>query len=176
MTRSVTILGTVHQIQGAENSPRKQIEDPCYLTLVDQFLKGRDFAFEEASERGPTKLERRAAELLGIGHYLDLDPHPDKREALGIGPTGGRIIAVNPMGQFSDFYSEEFESEHSKREDLWLKRITSTDFEAALFICGFLHALSMAGKLRLAGIDVDTWTYVPYLRLCLASLTSALTG
>lgn len=173
MARSVTILGTVHQIQGAENSPRKNtgIEDPFYLTLVNRFLEGRDFAFEEASEYGPTKLERRAAQLPGIG-YLDVDPHPDKREAHGIGITG-QSFPVDPMGQFSgssgqfrDSYYEEFESEHFKREDLWLKRITSTNFENALLICGYLHTLSMAGKLRLKGLGVETWTYVPYLRLC----------
>lgn len=166
MARSVTILGTVHQIQGAENSPRKNtnIEDPFYLTLVGQFLQGRDFVFEEASGFGPTKLER-AAQLRRIG-YLDVDPHPDKREALGIGITGGRQIPVNPMGKFSDSYCEEFESEHCKREKHWLKEITSTNFEDALLICGFLHTLSLAGRLRKAGIDVETWTYLPYLKLC----------
>lgn len=46
MARSVTILGTVHEIQGAENSPRKKIEDPFFLTLVDHFLRGKDFAYE----------------------------------------------------------------------------------------------------------------------------------
>ncbi|SRR6266566_4442973 len=163
MARSVTILGTVHQIQGAENSPRKNtnIEDSFYLTLVDQFLQGRDFAFEEASEYGPTKLKRRAARI----GYLDVDPHPDKREALGIGPTGAPHL-VNPMGQFSDSYWEEFESEHSKREDHWLKGITGTNFENALFVCGFLHTFSVAGKLRLAGFEVGTWIYIPYSKLC----------
>lgn len=165
MARSVTILGTVHEIQGAENSPRKKVEDPFFLTLVDHFLRGKDFAFEEASENGPTKLERRTEQFLGIGHYMDVDPHRDKRAALGIGITGDPHL-VNPMGQFSDAYCEEFESEHSEREEHWLRRIISRNFEAALFICGFLHTLSMAGRLRKAGFDVETWTYVPYSQLC----------
>lgn len=167
MTRSVTVLGTVHQIQGAENSPRKNtnIEDPFYLKLVDQLLQGRDFAFEEASEYGPTKLKRRVEQLLGIGHYLDIDPHPDKREALGIGITG-RSILVNPVGQFSDSYWEEFEGEHFKREEHWMKEITSRNFEESLLVCGYLHTLSMARRLRSAGFDVESWTYVPYSKLC----------
>jgi hypothetical protein len=84
---------------------------------------------------------------------------------LGIAPTGDPHL-VNPLGQFSDSYWEEFESEHSKREDLWLKGITGKNFESALFVCGFLHAFSVAAKLRLAGFEVGTWIYVPYSKLC----------
>ena len=56
--QNITVFGTVHQIQGAEKASWRQIEDPEYVKLVNRFLGGKDFVFEEASELGPTKAER----------------------------------------------------------------------------------------------------------------------
>jgi hypothetical protein len=166
MARSITILGTVHDIQGAEKLPRK-LEDPAYLEKLGELLQGKDFVFEEASENGPTKAERLAQERLGKGHYLDVDPSWEHRSAHGIGQTG-HSFPVDPYiaSGLTDFYRQEFETEQSKREWLWLDKIKEIDFTSALFVCGFLHTLSMGRKLREAAFTVETWTYVPYLKLC----------
>jgi hypothetical protein len=163
--RNITILGTVHQLQGAEKSTWRNIEDAAYLMLVKRFLQGKDFIFEEASELGPTTAESLATEQLGAGHYLDVDPHSDHRAAYGIGVTGEQF-PVDPYTQVTDFYHREFEGEQLKRENLWLGRIRATEFTQALLICGYLHTLSLAHKLRSEDFAVETWTYVPYLRLC----------
>jgi hypothetical protein len=163
--RNITILGTVHQIQGAEKAIGTRTEDDAYSRLVKCLLQGKDFLFEEASELGPTTGERLALEQLGAGRYLDVDPHCDHRAAYGIGPTGEQF-PVDPRAQFTDSYHREFDGEHLKRERLWLARIRDIDFTKALVICGYLHTLSLAHKLRCEDFVVETWTYVPYLRLC----------
>lgn len=165
MTRSVTIFGTVHQIQGAEKASWKNIEDPEYRKLLSRFLRGKDFVFEEASGLGPTKAEQLTAERLGAEHYFDIDPHVSQRSAHGIGTTGEQF-PLDPYTQLTDFYHREFEAEQYKRESHWLAQISSRNFSAALLICGYLHALSMASRLRFANFEVETWTYVPYLKLC----------
>jgi hypothetical protein len=162
--RKITIFGTVHQLQGAEKSIWKNIQDEAYAGLVKRWLRGQDFVFEEASELGPTTAERLAIEQLGPGHYLDVDPHRDHRAAFGIGDTGEKF-PVDPDTELTDFYCREFDSEQLRRESLWLGRIRDTDFTQALLICGYLHTLSLAFKLR-EDFAVETWTYVPYLRLC----------
>jgi hypothetical protein len=165
MTRSVTILGTVHQLQGAEKTSWVKIEDPGYLALLNRFLEGKDFVFEEASGLGPTTAERLAEERLGAGHYLDIDPHVDNRSEYGIGITGQQF-PIDPNTQPTDSYHLEFEEEQLKRETLWLGKMRKTNFWNALLICGYLHTLSTAFKLRSEEFNVETWTYVPYLRLC----------
>jgi hypothetical protein len=165
MTQSVTIFGTVHQLQGAERASWKNIEDPAYLGLVKERLAGKDFVFEEASELGPTTAERLAEERFGAGHYLDIDPHKDKRLECGICITR-QSFPIDPGTLLTDYYHLEFESEQLKRENLWLGRMRGANFGNALLICGYLHTLSMAFKLRSEGFNVETWTYVPYLRLC----------
>jgi hypothetical protein len=165
MARGVAILGTVHEIQGAEKFCRRKVEDPAYLDLVKQLLIGKDFVFEEASGLGPTKAEQLAREQLGSDHYLDIDPHASERSAYGIGETG-RQFPIDPYSGNTDSFQQEFESEQSKRESLWLDRIGEANFTNALLICGYLHTLSMGYKLRTAEFRVEAWTYVPYFKLC----------
>jgi hypothetical protein len=163
--RAVTVFGTVHDIKGAEKRSLRKIEDPAYSKLIKQFLEGKDFLFEEASGFGPTKAQHVAEELLGPGRYLDVDPPPDQRSKHGICITG-EPRPVDPFDGFSDYLNREFEAEHLKREYLWLCQVLDTDFKKALLVCGFLHALSISMKLRGAGFEVETLTYVPYSKLC----------
>lgn len=164
--RKITILGTVHQIQGAEKATWRKVEDPEFAKLLTQlFLHGKDFVFEEASQLGPTKAQHLTKERLGIERYLDVDPHSDDRFAYRIGKTG-ESFPIDPLTELTDFYYHEFEREHFKRETHWLRRISDTEFTSALFICGYLHALSMARRLEENGFSVETWTYVPYVKLC----------
>ena len=165
MSRGVTILGTVHEVQGAENYRRRKVEDPAYLELVRRLLVDKDFVFEEASRLGPTKAEQLVREQLGSDHYLDVDPHASERQAYGIGETGCQYL-IDPNSGSTDSYQQEFESEQSKRENLWLDRVKEVNFANALLICGYLHTLSMGYKLRTAEFKVETWTYVPYFKLC----------
>ncbi len=147
--RRVTILGTVHQIQGADKASWN-IEDPAYSTVARRLVQGKDFVFR----RG-----------VGARANKDVDPHRDTRFAFGIGPTGEQS-PIDPYSPLSDFLHQEFEVEHSKREHLWLDKMRVTSFANALLVCGYLHTLSMASKLRVAEFSVETWTYVPYSALC----------
>jgi hypothetical protein len=165
ITRAVAILGTVHEIQGAEKYQRRKVEDPAYLALIKQFLPGKDFVFEEASALGPTKAEQLASEQLGKDRYLDVDPHVSERPAYRIGETG-QSSPINPYDGSTDSVRREFEEEQSKREYLWIGKIEKAEFTSALFICGYLHTLSLSYKLREAGFRVESWTYVPYAKLC----------
>jgi hypothetical protein len=163
------LFGTIHQIQGAEKARPPTIDDPAYLTLVSRFLENKDFVFEEASGLGPTKAERLALERLGPGHYYDIDPSVDPQNGTrwpyGIGVTGDSF-PIEPCTVLTDFYRVEYVEAQFTRETLWLARIAETDFTNAIFICGELHVLSMAFRLRSEGFKVEAWTYVPYLKLC----------
>jgi hypothetical protein len=166
----VTLFGTIHQIQGAEKARPPQIDDPAYLTLVGRFMEDKDFVFEEASGLGPTKAERLALEKLGPGRYQDVDPPVDPKTGTrwpyGIGLTG-ESFPIQPCMVLSDFYRVEYIEPQDMRETLWTVKIVETDFTNALFICGELHTLSMAFRLRSVGIRiVEAWNYVPYLKLC----------
>jgi hypothetical protein len=162
--RKVTILGTLHQLQGAEKAVWKKIDDPTYEKVVKQLLIGKDFLFEEASELGPTTAERLAWTELGADHYQDVDPHRDKREALGIHQTGG-WNPIEPWNPDTDKLGFEFASEHAKREGLWMGKIGERAFAKALFICGCLHTLSMSFRLLSVGYEIETFHYMPYKKL-----------
>jgi hypothetical protein len=154
----------LYDLQGAEKAlHRKIVHDPTYLVLVSQLIDDKDFVFEEASGMGPTKAERLALSQLGPGHHLDVDPHPDKKLELGIGETG-TCREIEPSSP--DPLVNEFHREQAKREELWIKTIAERKWHNALFICGYLHALSMAFRLDRAGYEVETCVYIPYGKLC----------
>jgi hypothetical protein len=160
----IIVFGTSHNLQGPENAPhRKTIDDPTYDYLVSELLEGKDFVFEEASGMGPTKAERLTLRHLGPDRYLDVDPHADRRDEFGIGKTGAsrEIEASNP-----DPLVVVFQDEQAKRELLWLKKIAEKKCHNALFICGYLHTLSMAFRLDSAGYEVQTYYYTPFRKLC----------
>ena len=72
MPRHITILGTSHDLQGAEKR-KSSVNDPTFSEAIEFLLSGKDFVFEEASGCGPTIAEKGAHEKLGPGHYLDVD-------------------------------------------------------------------------------------------------------
>jgi len=55
MTPRVTVLATLHAIQGAEKR-LGNVHDPMYVALLNKLMvsEGVDFIFEEASGLGPT--------------------------------------------------------------------------------------------------------------------------
>ncbi len=165
MARNLTLFGTSHRLQGAEKR-ELNVDDPTYAMLVERFLEGRDFVFEEGAELGPTTAEKLMLGKLGSGFYCDIDPSVKNRLGdYGIGDTG-RGYSIDPHDPDTGILHYEYDLEQEKRETLWLKRIREREFGHALVICGYLHVLSMAFRLRAVGYDVETCFYMPLLKLC----------
>jgi hypothetical protein len=53
---------------------------------------------------------------------------------------------------------------HAKREELWLQRMQQRKFESALVICGLVHLLSFAFRLREANYSVQAINYANWQR------------
>ena len=165
MPRYITILGTSHDLQGAEKR-KSSVNDPTFSEAIEFLLSGKDFVFEEASGCGPTIVEKSAHEKLGPGHYLDVDPSRADRERYGIGDTGGQPIPIDFLHPVDGYLCPEYDLEQEKRENLWLYQIEGKNFARALFICGYLHTFSMAFRLRHAGYELETWYYMSHEKLC----------
>jgi hypothetical protein len=165
--KSIVVLGTSHRLQGAQNYPGTNTDDPSYRRLVTQFISshGIETIFEEASGCGPTDAQK-IAELEHI-LYFDIDPHVDERLTLGLLPETGYFDCIdedNPQ----DRYAHEYVEAQDRRENYWVRKMKEKEdgFSSALVICGFLHTLSLAFKLRSVGFDVESICYVPYHKLC----------
>lgn len=164
MIPRVTVLATLHVIQGAEKRVGN-VYDPMYVALLDKLIdsEGVDFIFEEACGLGPTIAERIAREESGIGRYLDIDPARDERAAFGIPANSSEpnMIGTPPTVAFANWQVLEV---HAKREELWLKRMREQEFESALAICGLVHLLSFAFRLQGAGFSVQAINYANWQR------------
>ena len=164
MNPRVTVLATLHVIQGAEKR-LGNVYDPVYVALLDKLMtsEGVDFIFEEASGLGPTIAEKLALEKLPFGHYVDIDPARGERAAFGI-PTSSsepNMIGTPPTVAFANWQLLEV---HAKREELWLQRMQQRKFESALVICGLVHLLSFAFRLRDAEFSVQAINYANWQR------------
>ena len=160
----VTVLATLHVIQGAEKR-LGNVYDPVYVALLDKLMisEGVDFIFEEASGLGPTIAEKLALEKLPFGHYVDIDPARGERAAFGI-PTSSsepNMIGTPPTVAFANWQLLEV---HAKREELWLQRMQQRKFDSALVICGLVHLLSFAFRLREAEFSVQAINYANWQR------------
>jgi hypothetical protein len=168
MKKSITVLGTSHRLQGARNAAHLQhVDDPSYGRYVEEQLRANhfDFVFEEATEFGPTIAEDLATKFLGEGHYLDVDPHPKNRAKFGIPPLREDHTPIDPYSDEGCVYHEDLEGQ-ALREELWIKRCREQTFTCALFICGFLHTLSLSYRLQLTGFSVEqAGVYMPYHKL-----------
>jgi len=160
----VTVLATVHAIQGAERR-HGNMHDPMYLALLEKLVdsEGVDFIFEEASGQGPTIAEKFALENLGSGRYLDIDPARGERALFGIpaDTTESNMLGSPPKVAFAYW---QVLSAHSKREELWMKRMKQRHFESALVICGLVHLLSFAFRLQAADYSVQAIDYANWQR------------
>jgi hypothetical protein len=69
MNPRLTVLATLHVIQGAEKRVGN-VHDPMYVALLNKLMVSEsvDFIFEEASGLGPTIAEKLALERLAFGH------------------------------------------------------------------------------------------------------------
>jgi hypothetical protein len=164
MSPRVTVLATLHVMQGAEKRAGN-VNDPMYLALLTKLLisEGVDFIFEEASGLGPTIAEKLALEKLAFGHYVDIDPAKGERAEFGIPSHSNEphMIGEPPSVAFANWQILEV---HAKREELWVKRIQQHEFQSALVICGLVHLLSLAFRLQAAKFSVQAINYANWQR------------
>src|ERR1700722_2314823 len=139
MTPLVTVLATLHVVQGAEKR-FGNVHDPMYVALLEKLMisEGVDFIFEEASGLGPTIAEKLAVERLPFGHYVDIDPSRNERLDFGISTNSSEpnMIGAPPSVAFANWQILDV---HAKREDLWLQRIQQRKFASALVVFGLVH-------------------------------------
>jgi hypothetical protein len=164
MIPRVTVLATLHVIQGAEKRVGN-LHDPMYVALLNKLMVSEsvDFIFEEASGLGPTIAEKLALERLAFGHYVDIDPARGERADFGI-PTNSsepNMIGAPPTVAFANWQILEA---HAKREELWVQRIEQHKFESALVICGLVHLLSFAFRLQNSKFSVQAINYANWQR------------
>jgi hypothetical protein len=164
MSPRVTVLATLHVVQGAEKR-HGNVYDPMYESLLDKLMisEGVDFIFEEASGLGPTIAEKRALERLAFGHYVDIDPAKGERSDFGIPAISSEphMIGAPPSVAFANWQILDV---HARREDLWLKRMQQHEFQSALVICGLVHLLSFAFRLQSANFSVQAINYANWQR------------
>lgn len=177
--KSITVFGTSHRLQGARKAAHVQhIDDTSYGRYLERQLRAKrfDFVFEEATEFGPTIAEYLATKFLGEGRYLDVDPHPDNRAKFGIPMLREDHTPIDPYGNEGFVGHEDLEGQ-AMREELWVKRCEEQTFTCALFICGFLHTLSLSFRLQAAGFSVErASTYMPYDKLGATKVSKASFG
>jgi hypothetical protein len=173
MRAHIVILGTVHELTGAQGLARS-IDDPTYRQIVQSLFRNDpgdgpiDFVFEEIAGKGPTFASVCTAAIVGPNRYLDVDPPAQLREVHGIPRECARSIVWDPMSaaEVPDDIWELNVAGQRKREEHWLKQIQAVQFKRALLICGSAHMLSMAFKLEANGFWVETKWYEPFHRLC----------
>jgi hypothetical protein len=160
----VTVLATLHELQGAEKR-HGNVKDPKYIELLRQLIttEGIDFVFEEASGQGPTIAERLAFEYLGRGRYLDVDPHRDEREKHGIPRDSHDFYMIGTPPKVGHA-SELFHQVHALREKFWIRQLAEREFESALMVCGLAHLLSFAFRLHAANFSVKSLDYATWQR------------
>jgi hypothetical protein len=170
MSKHVIVLGTVHQLQGAEKDQRAII-DPTYRQILETKIEQDkiDFVFEESNpDEGSTIAEKTCRKELGDGRYALIDPSRDQRTSLGIGKTVD-CCCWNPMDdtvEAKDWICELYPEEHKKREAHWIEMIQKVKFDRGLLICGHAHLLSISFRLQSQNYSVESHSYMPYHRLC----------
>lgn len=164
MMPRVTVLATLHVVQGAEKRVGN-VHDPMYVELLNKLMASEDvdFIFEEASGLGPTIAEKLALERLGFLRYQDIDPARGDRADFGIPPNSSEphMIGAPPTVAFANW---QVLGVHARREELWLKRMQEHRFESALVICGLVHLLSFAFRLQSAQFSVQAINYANWQR------------
>jgi hypothetical protein len=164
MNPRITVLATLHVVQGAEKRIGN-VHDPMYVELLHKLVasEGVDFIFEEASGLGPTIAEKLALEKLAFGHYVDVDPAKADRLELGIPPISSEpnMIGSPPSVSFANW---QILDTHLKREELWVRRIRQHTFQSALAIVGLVHLLSFAFRLQAANYSVQAINYANWQR------------
>jgi hypothetical protein len=154
-TKFFLVLGVSHRVQG--NDFVGAFPDPDYATVVREIISSNhmDFVGEECSVT-TTVAENIAQNLLGVGHYLNVDPLEEDRKRNNIGETcfPPRLCEL-PVYRW-------IVAENEKRERIWIDRLVERTTSRGLLICGFFHAFSVASKLLNQGFEVEAHTYIPW--------------
>jgi hypothetical protein len=164
VNRRVTILATLHELQGAEKRPGS-MNDPMYEALLKQLMSAEriDFVFEEATGMGPTIAEKLSLEKLGPGRYLDVDPGREERSQFGIASDSNDSYMIGSPPQVA-FASWQFLDVHIRREEFWVRQLESREFHNGLMVCGLAHVLSFAFRLHAANFSVKALEYANWHR------------
>lgn len=164
MNPRVTVLATLHILQGAEKRVGN-VHDPIYVALLNKLMTSEevDFIFEEASGLGPTFAEKLALEKLAFGHYVDMDPARGERAEFGIPAHSNEphMIGEPPSVAFANW---QLLDAQAKREELWIRRMQQHEFRSALVICGLVHLLSFSFRLQEAKYSVQAINYANWQR------------
>lgn len=168
MSRFVLVFGTSHRLQGLDKG-QCNINDPSYSDPVETLISKEkiDFIFEEATGLGPTTAERLAFCHFGQGRYADVDPPRSDRHKHGVSDDTEQCIPIDPYDpqRSKDIAYWEFVEAHERRENIWLQRVKDSAFSNALMICGYVHTLSFAFRLRSVGFSVKAIHYMPCHKL-----------
>src|SRR6266849_3970660 len=134
------VLGVSHRVQGDMTFVRA-IHDPDFTTVVSEIISSDhiDFVGEECGIN-VTVAEKVAQDLLGTGHYLNVDPPVEDRTRYGICDT----YCPPPLSGLP--VHRWIVAENEKREQIWVERLIERTAAKGLLICGFYHAFSVAAK------------------------------
>jgi hypothetical protein len=159
--KSFVVLGVSHRVQvDNPDAPFKTFDDPVYKKIVREIVSNEhiDFVGEEAGNK-TTHAEQIVLELLGTGHYLNLNPSAEEEEILGVAqPCHGSPLGEPPVMYWSVEKNE-------RREAFWVDRIVKANPTRGLLICGCFHAFSIAAKLFEREFKIETRTYMPWGKL-----------
>ena len=144
MTPKVCILGLHHAYQF-------KILRPAYLKITLDLIQEHavDLVAEESSDNVTTYIQEIIAsgKLTGVA-WKNVDLNEAERALLSDSNPNG-------WGTLIDY---EFQM---AREEAWVERTLAAARESALLICGAVHVLSLARKLKEAGVAVETHLFLP---------------
>src|SRR5437867_1487435 len=138
------VLGVSHTVQGEISFPGTFV-DPDYDTVVRDIIstKGIDFVGEEGGDH-TSIAERITQELLGAGHYFNVEPENPWQHGIGKTYDGYKLPSASG-GEFAVL--RWMVAENEKRERIWVDHLVEKTASIGLLICGFYHAFSVAAKL-----------------------------
>ena len=131
-------------------TPRKDLQThdghKGFRKLRTTFKAGRRWTAVPPSPRSCNRTRK--------GRYLDVDPHPDNR-ARGLGFHRFRIVTPQsiPTSQVTAI-SSNMKTTKGRRRRVVVSRVKGQSLDWALFICGYLHTLSLSFRLLSAGVDI----------------------
>jgi MoxR-like ATPase len=121
--KSFIVLGVSHRVQVDDpNAPFKTFDDPVYKKIVREIVSNEhiDFVGEEAGNK-TTHAEQIALELLGPGHYLNVNPSAEEEQTLGVvSPCHGSSLGEPHVMHWSVEKNE-------RRETFWVDRIVKAN-------------------------------------------------
>lgn len=151
-----------HRVQGEPTFPGG-FTDPDYETVLRDIISSKviDFVGEEGGD-STTVAEKIAKEMLGDGHYLNVEPEDRGQHGIGETFSGYRLSGI--AGDEIEVL-RWFVAENEKRERIWVDHLIQRTNENGLLICGLFHAFSVAAKVLDRGFKVEARTYVPWKKL-----------